>query len=348
MPKIISIDSLKSQRPKDREIQIPVLFNGEPRNVVAKVVNGEMEVYNFNKPIGEMLTTPAGLYDIIQKSVVDLQLGREEVPLLYTPIYRKIEDRNFSEYVDTTPFTRAEIVFMEKMELEGVVFGTRRIGQKDTVPIITYAAGFSITEDMKEYDKTWEFTEYNRAFGEAYNSLLNHIHLNPIIQYKYQAKNLTPADTTKETYMEKLRETIKNGLKHAAADKNTVTRSPRRARILVANSAMKWDLEEAMSRMVIKGTEYPAISGIDTIILYDGWTGMVGEKVVEYPGVPVDKAYLVEPGKYFRELIKHDLLIDAQAGDLKRLIEQDIVGRARRGVIASPANAVEELTLPTK
>ena len=58
------------------------------------------------------------------------------------------------------------------------------------------------------------------------------------------------------------------------------------------------------------------------------------------------KAYLIEGKKYFRELVKHDLRVDASGGDITRLVEDAIVGRARRGVIASPANAVQEITLP--
>lgn len=98
--------------------------------------------------------------------------------------------------------------------------------------------------------------------------------------------------------------------------------------------------------MQIGGTVYPAISQIDTLIFYDGWSIAVGDKTYEYPGVDPGKAYLIEGQKYFRELIKHDLRVDAAGADLTRLVEQQIVARARRGVVASPANAVEELTLP--
>jgi hypothetical protein len=38
--------------------------------------------------------------------------------------------------------------------------------------------------------------------------------------------------------------------------------------------------------------------------------------------------------------------VDAAGSDISRLVEQQIIARARRGVVASPANAVQELTLP--
>ncbi len=347
--KIISIETLKEERRKQTiEQEIPYISpKGEMKTVKKRIVNGEMEVFELTRPLGEMITTPDGLDQIVQNSIINLELGREQVPLLYGPIYRRIEDANFTEYVDIWPFIGAQVVFLQHMELEEVKFGTRKIGAKDTVPIITYAAGFEWTEDMVLYDKTWERAELDRAIGEAYNALLNHIHLSPIISYSYAAKNKTAADTTGATYLEKLRNTIKAGLIHASQDKNTDTRAPRRPNILLAHSSKRWDIEECLQRMQIGGTVYPAISQIDTLIFYDGWNITVGEKTYEYAGCATDKAYLIEGQKYYRELVKHDLRVDAQRGDLTRLVEEQIVGRARRGVVASPANSVEELTLPS-
>ncbi len=346
--KIISIETLKEERRKQTiEQDIPYISpKGEMKTVKKRIVNGEMEVFELTRPLGEMITTPDGLDQIVQNSIINLELGREQVPLLYGPIYRRVEDANFTEYVDIWPFIGAQVVFLQHMELEEVKFGTRKIGAKDTVPIITYAAGFEWTEDMVLYDKTWERAELDRALGEAYNALLNHIHLSPIISFNYPAKNKTAASTEGSTYLEKLRNTIKAGLIHASQDKNTDTGAPRRPNILLAHSSKRWDIEECLQRMQIGGTVYPAISQIDTLIFYDGWSIAVGDKTYEYPGVDPGKAYLIEGQKYFRELIKHDLRVDAAGADLTRLVEQQIVARARRGVVASPANAVEELTLP--
>lgn len=347
--KIISVETLlKERRKQNIETEVPcILPGGKMAFIKKKIINGEMETYALARPIGEMITTPVGLENIIQKSVIDLELGREAVPLLYGPIYRRLEDANFTQFVDVTPFTNAQVVFLEHMELEEVKFGSRKIGVKDTVPIITYTAGLQWTEDMVLYDKTWEITEANRAFGEAYNALLNHIHLNPIIGYTYAAKNKTAANTTGATLLEKMRNTLKAALIHSSQDKNTDTKSPRRPNILLAHSSRRWDIEECLQRMQLGGTIYPAISQIDTLIFYDGWSTAVGEKTYEYSGVTSTKAYLIEAQKYFRELVKHDLRIDASGADITRLVENAMVGRARRGVIASPANSVEEVTLPS-
>jgi hypothetical protein len=346
--KIISIDTLRDERRKQTiEVDVPYTFAGEMKTVKKRIVNGEMEVYELAKPMGEMITTPDGLDQLVQNSIINLELGREAVPLLYGPIYRRIEDANFSEYVDIWPFIGAQVVFLAHMELEEVKFGTRKIGPKDTVPIITYAAGFEYTEDLVLYDKTWERAELDRSMGEAYNALLNHIHLSPILSFTYAAKNKTAADTAGGTLLEKYRNTIKAGLVHAAQDKNTDTRAPRRPSVILAHSSRRWDIEESLQRFQVGGTVYPAIGQIDTLIFYDGWTTTVGEKTYDYAGCDINKAYLIEPQKYYRELIKHDLRVDAQRGDLTRLVEEQIVGRARRGVVASPANSVEEISLPS-
>lgn len=346
--KIVSIETLRAERAREsRELELPyVAPDGKERSVRTRIISGEMEAFALAKPIGEMITTPAGLDQVVQKTVVDLQLGREAVPLLYQPVYRRIEDANFTQNVDILPFTRARVVFLEHMELEEVKFGDRVLGAKATVPIVTYAAGLQWTEDMVLYDKTWEVAEASRALGEAYNALLNHIHFGPILTYTYAAKNKTAADTTGATYREKLRNTIKNGLVHASQDKNTDTGAPRRPTVLLAHSSKRWDIEECLQRMVIGGTEYPAIGGIDTLIFYDGWSTVVGEKTITYQGCDPGKAYLIEPRKYLIELVKHDLRVDASGADIKRLVENAVVARARRGLYASPADSVEELTLP--
>lgn len=359
--KVISKETLLEQRRQQTaKERVEFTINGETYTVEKELISGEMVTYELDLTlyatpksigqgaIGEMLTTPQGLYDFVQKTVIDVEAGREAVPLLYGPIYQTTNDPNLSQYVDIAPFIYSRVVFLEHMELGEVRMGDRYIGPKDTVPIITWAAGFEYTEDMVEYDKTWEITELNRAMGEGYNMLLNHIHLYPIISYNYPDKNKTQAVTDSSLrYIERLRATLRNALVHQSQDRHPHTRRPRRGNILLAHSSKRWDIEEALARMVIGGTEYPALAGIDTLILYDGDAVTVGNKTYEYQGVDPSKAYLIDPSRYFRSLVKHGLRVDAQQGDLKRLIERIIVGRARIGVVASPEHAVEEITLPT-
>jgi len=95
----------------------------------------------------------------------------------------------------------------------------------------------------------------------------------------------------------------------------------------------------------IEGTVYPAISSIQSVIYYDGWETVVGEKTYSYPGVTPGKAYLIRPKRGFKELVKQDLRVEATSGDLSRLIESQIVAYAYRGVYAAIEENVQEITL---
>ena len=360
--RIVDTASLRAERRQGtHEYTAQATIWDQPFNVPIRVAAGEMDTYELNRPMrdylnmlqarpaaGEIIATPANLAQFITKTVVDLNLGREQVPLLYPAVYtRTITDANLTENVDVGAImARASVVFLQHMEGGEVRFGTRTLTPRQTVPLLTYAAGFEYTEDVVEYDKTWEISQLNEAIGRAYNALLNHIHLYPIISYAYAAKNQTPADTTGATFREKMRNTLKAALIHAGSDTATDTGLGRSPNVLLAHSSRRWDIEEALQRFVVSGTEYPALAGIDTLVFYDGYSITVGARKYTYPGVATNKAYLVDTSTYLIELVKHDLRTDAGVGDLSRLIQQQIVARARRGVFISPPNCVEEVTLP--
>ena len=348
MVKITTIESLKEERRKQEIVErIPYIYKGQVKYVEKRLIHGEMELIKFDRPIGEMLTTPEGIENILKKVTLDVNFGREQVPLLYKSIYSTIVEPNFPRLVPIAEFTQAQVVFLEHMEGEQVRFGTRKVFKGDGVPIVTYAAGFDgWTIEVEKFDETWQITELNRALGEAYNALLNHIHLYPILSYNYPAKNKTPASNEGETYLEKIRNTIRNAIKHANQDLNKVTNARRNPSILLCSTANLIDIQEALGRMVIRGTEYQPLGQIKEIIAYDGWSVTVGEKTYTYPGVPAGKCYLIDPGRYFKELVKSDLVIEAGEPDTTRLVRAPIVAWAMRGVWASPEDAVEEVTLP--
>src|SRR5690606_23443608 len=152
-----------------------------------------MEVYDLTRPVGEMTTTPAGRKELLEKVVLDVELGREQVPLLYQPIYDNITDSNFPEVFDAPWAQYGVVVFFSHMEGEEVKFGHIQAEQGPTARIVTYVAGFEFTEKMVLFNQTFAMEELERAFGEAYNALLNHIHFNPILSYNYTGKNVTAA-----------------------------------------------------------------------------------------------------------------------------------------------------------
>lgn len=347
---VISAADLLAEKRAQPEMKTLVPWqHGKVTKYVDKVTaRGEMEVIELDKPYGELLTSAAGAESIIQKTVLDLELGRETQPLLYQPIYRRRENRGFTRWVEIGgPNGRAHSVFIEHLEGQEVMFGTRTLSSKETVPILTYTNGFQWTEDMEEFDLTWEAEEANRSIGEAYNAVLNHLHLFPIIDYAYAAKNITAAITTAATQYENDRATIRKALQDAALDINTDTGRGRTPTIILAHSSNRFRITEALQQRQIGGTIFEPIGQqLTTVILYDGWSDTVGQKPYVYGGTPTTHIFLIEPTRYFQELVKHDLRVDVGDGDLTRLINNAIVARARRGVYAAPANAVQKVALP--
>src|SRR5690606_37344643 len=147
-----------------------------------------METLELAKPVGEMLTSGSveQYKDLLRKVVLDVELGREQVQLLYQPIYDAIRDANLPRTIDAKWALTGTVVFTEHIEGEEVKFGRLQAEQGPTARILTYTAGFEYTKEMRDFNEAFSIEILNRAIGEAYNALLNHIHLSPIISYTYK------------------------------------------------------------------------------------------------------------------------------------------------------------------
>lgn len=343
MLNIVSQESmLEARRKANIETQIPFIINGKKEFATKKIVNGEMETLKFNKPLGEMISYGGTNVskELLRKVVLDVELGREEVQPLYSPIYDTISDPNLPEILDAKWALRGACVFTETVEGSEVKFGTMQAEYGPTARIVTYTAGFEYTKQMKDFNQSFQVEMLNKAMGQSYNALLNHIHLSPFINFSYKSANKTAyAGTAEDLPWVRLYNTIKNGMKAAIVAKRTPT-------VMLASKANQIDIEMALrGGYQINGTIYPAINGINTIIYYDGWEETVGKKNYEYKGCPTDKIYLIRPKRGFKELLKQDLRIEANSGDLTRLIQEQIVGYAYRGVFAAVEENVQELTI---
>ena len=304
----------------------------------------ELEVAELHQPIGEMITTSQGLMDLVEKVRVDVEFGQAEVPLLYEPIYRRIPGPFPGKTVDIGANTlQANVVFLEKFEAGEIQFGVLQKGVPAVARLRTWAAGFEWTEDMEEWDATWEFEMINQAFGRGYNYLLNHLHISPLTTYTYTAPNQTPADATGGASLaERTLRTFQS------AYRTGVEAVPQRTwSVLLASESNRFQLEEALLQPVLdaQGNALPRVP-VSTIIYYDGATVEMGTETYLYAGVTPGKVYAIFPKQRLLELVHHDLRIDADRPDLSRLIESQIVGRTRRGVYADIGQSVEEITLP--
>lgn len=349
--KIHSIESAKAARRKlTVETQVPFSLNGERHTVTKKIVNGEMDVLECSKPIGEMLTFANSRKELLEKVVLDVELGREMVPVLYGPIYERLEDRNFPKTFEAKWAQWGTVVFLEHLEGEEVKFGSMMAENGPIAHINGYAAGFEYTKEMQIFNQTFNFEILNRAFGEAHNALLNHLHFGPILAHNYLPANQTapvlvdymgnitavPADVHRIL-------SIRATIKQAIVDARTAGRP---GTILIANSADQYDIEEAIGAHYIAATPFKPLEGISDIIYYDGWQTQVSQKTYAYPGVTQGHMYLVRPRRGFKELVKQQLEVNAHIADPSRLIEAQIIGDFWRGVFAAIDENVQEITLP--
>lgn len=295
------------------------------------------ELANGKTTIKEMIGTDDGAREFIEKTTYDLYQGRESVPLLYKPFYRTQTDSNFPKTMTTEEFGPVEVVFLEKLEGEEVVFGSLGPGVTKVVSFVTYAAGIEYDEDILEWNQTWRVSEISIAFGEAYNKLLNHIHLNPLIggSYTTTGGGLAAQKVAQEAGTAQL---IAFDTDVATTLRNALTVLPR-GTLILANSADQFKLEDAIAGSMLADASPSQVKRVlnpANIVYYDGDEITVGEKTYTYTGVTAGFIYLVVPGgRNFREYIKHDLRVDSGDGDLSRLILSQVVGRARRAVLAA-------------
>jgi hypothetical protein len=302
---------------------------------------------NYRSMLAEMIDTAQGQMALLEKVRIDVAFGLADIPLLYGPIYERIAPPGgfpggafqIDEYTLTS-----NVVFLQKFEGGEVQFGTLAKGAPSVGLIQTYAAGFEWTEDMIEFDKTWNIELNNRAFGRAYNALLNHLHLSPIIAGTYGAGNSQPADATAGASLQEQTHRTFQG-----AYTETVTATPRRTgTVLLASEANRFQIEEALLTPVLDSSNNPLPNvPINTIIYYDGETITRGSDVYTYAGVTPGTCFLIFPQRKMKELIHHDLRIDIGPPDISRLVEGQQVGRARRGLYANLTESVEKITLPT-
>lgn len=340
---VVSIESLREKRRQGTfASKVPFVVNGKLHEVEKKIINGEMETFELTRPVGEMLTSGSlsQYTDLLRKVVLDVELGREQVPLVYKPIYETLSDPNMPKLIDAKWALYGTVVFTEHLEGEEVKFGRLAVEYGPTARILTFAAGFEYTKEMKDFNDSFSLEILNRSTGEAWNALLNHIHLNPILSHSYDPNNQTDwqGDSGDDLWVGYWKT-----LSQAVNDANVAKRP---GNILLASAQNRANIEMALKGgFMIKGTTYPAVDGIDTVIYYDGWSVQVGKRSYSYSGVSAGKAYLIRPRRGFKELVKQDLRIEASAADLSRLIEAQIVGYGYRGVYAAVTENVQEIDL---
>lgn len=308
-----------------------------------KTLDWSDEIKSGRVAIKEMIGTDDGAREFIEKTTYDVFQGRENTPLLYKSIYTTISDSNLPKTLTEEEFGGVQVVFLEKFEGGEVKFGALGPGTQKSVTLQTYAAGIEVSEDMIEWNQTWRMSEIGVAFGEAYNKLLNHLHLYPIISGSYTTTGggLAAQKVAQEGDLVRaiagIAQLIAYDTDLPTTLRNSLTVLPRGS-ILLINSADRYKIEDAVAASMYADTSPSLVKqrfGSASVIEYDGDSVVVGGKEYTYTGVASGFAYFIAPKRNFREYIKHDLRTDSGDGDLSRLIVTQMVGRARRGLLAS-------------
>jgi len=302
-----------------------------------KVIDFSPEVKSGKMTIAEMIGTDDGAREFIEKVTYDLYQGREAVPLVYKPLYSTLTDANFPKTMTAEEFGPVQVVFLEKLEGGEVKFGTIGPGVEKVVTFRTWAAGLEYNEDILEYNQTWRVSEIGIGFGEAYNKLLNHLHMYPFVSGTFVTTGggLAAQKAAQEAGTAQL---VAYDTDLPTTFRNALRVFPRDGLYLVINSADRHVVEDAIAGSMLADLSPSVVKrklSPDRIIEYDGDEVEVGGKTYTYTGVTQGYAYMVYPKRYLKEYIKHDLRVDSNEGDLSRLIISQVVGRARRAVFTT-------------
>ena len=289
-----------------------------------------------------------------ERTRYEVDAGRDEEPILYAPIYTITEDASLPRMVKIETLGPAGVVFEQVLEGGEVKFASVGSGSK-SIEMVHYGVGLEYSEDVFVYNELFRVAAMERRFGNAHNALLNHIHFNPILTYVYGAANQTDGTALTNFKVaarieEKYARAVEAAMTNAIAD----TTNPRRGPYaLLIGSGDALTMERALNRVPQQGFEQQTVSAINRIqsmIVYDGWTGTRGKKATSYAGVTSGKAYLIHIGNRmedFQSLVKQALRMQTGNPDLARFILAKTVWDSRFGAFADPLRAVEEITLPT-
>lgn len=345
MPKVISKEMLAKDKPyakfKDGFDLNEHIRIGQTQTMRVK---GE----TIQQTVAEFIGTDNFSSQWYERQRYEVDAGRDQEPLLYQTIYNEIVDSNLPRSVTVNKLGPAGVVLEQILEGGEVKFMSVG-GSSYAVTILHYAVGLQYNKDLMVFNELWRLAPIERQLGIAYNALRNHVHLYPIVSYSYAAANQTAASSVGSTLAEKYVSTLEDAITASKTD----TSNPRRGPYdLLIPGALEFKVTNALKRRLQDGIDEQsdAISQIQNIIVYDGWTGTRGMEETTYAGVTAGKGLLVS--KQYREqdfqsFVKQGLESAMGNPDLSRFIIEQTVWDTYMGVYANPIAAVEEITWPT-
>jgi len=289
-----------------------------------------------------------------ERTYYEVDAGRDEEPTLFQPIYNVVTDANLPQIVKIETLGPAGVVF-ERVNEGGETKFASVSGSNKSAEIYHYSVGMRYSEDLFMYNQLWRIASMERRFGNAHNALLNDAHFSPILTYSYGAANQTDGTaltTFKATARieEKYARAVEAAITNSIADTTNPRRGPY---VLLIGSGDALTMQRALVPVPQQGFEQQgaqfANNRVQSVIVYDGWTGTRGNKSTTYAGVTSGKAYLISLSHRFEDFqsfFKHGLRMQEGTPDIARFIAAETVWDTRFGLYCSPIRAVEEITLP--
>jgi hypothetical protein len=278
----------------------------------------------------------------------EIDAGRDQEPILYTPLFNIVRDASLPKIIPIYTLGPGGVVLEEIFEGGEVKFVSVGSGTK-SVSIRHFATGLEYNKDLFIFNQLWSVGIVERQVGIAYNALLNHLHLSPLLTYTYTAANQTAASAVGSTLVEKYLRTIEDAITNSKTDTTHQRRGPY---ALLVNAGQAFMTERALNRVSQVGftLQSSAIDQIRDVIVYDGWTGTRGKKSTTYAGVTTGKGYLVDLA--YRDMtmqsyVKQDLASEMGNPDVSRFIREQTIYDTYLGVYTDPAGCTEEITWPT-
>jgi hypothetical protein len=291
--------------------------------------------------VAEFIGSNAFAAQWYERQRYEVDAGREDEPVT--------TDESLPKNVTIYTLGDAGVVFEEVHEGGEVKFASLNSGSK-ALTLHHYAVALQYSQELFEFNELFRLGTLERQFGVAYNALLNHYHMSPILDYAYAADNQTDGGALTSfaataTMPEKYLRTLEAAITTASADNR---RGPY---ALIVNTGDQFVVERALARVAQQGfdVQSSAMSRIQTIVAYDGWTGTRGNKTITYDGVDAGKAYLVNLGYRqmdFQSFFKYPLRRQMGESDMSRFILAETIWDTWFGAFADPSRAVEEITWP--
>jgi hypothetical protein len=283
-----------------------------------------------------------------ERTRFEVDAGRMRVPTLYESIYDVIVDAGLPETMNLKNWGQGGFALEEVFEGGEAKFGQITTSEA-TVTQRQFAVGLEYTKKLVMFNQMWQIARIERMVGEAYNALLNHLHLSPILTYTYAPANQTAAVTSGTTTTEDWFLTLEAAVMASMSDTSNPRNGPY---VLLTHPAHQFMWERVFNRVPQAGfaLDSSAGSSVQSIVAYNGWTGTRGHKTYSYAGVPSTKAYLINLGyrdQDFVSLVKQPLEAAMGNPDVSRFIREQIVWDVWLGIYSNPLRAVEEITLPT-